>query len=113
MDNRGIQVLMRNVETDQLMIALKGATDQVKDKFFGNMSERARSMFKDDMEAKGPMRITDVEGNVVFSDRANGGTITWNGRLYNGERAATGVYLIFASNDDGSQTKVAKLLFVN
>ena len=61
MDNRGIQVLMRNVETDQLMIALKGATDQVKDKFFGNMSERARSMFKDDMEAKGPMRITDVE----------------------------------------------------
>ena len=61
MDNRGIQVLMRNVETDQLMVALKGATDQVKDKFFGNMSERARSMFKDDMEAKGPMRITDVE----------------------------------------------------
>ncbi|MEN9768444.1 MAG: Flagellar motor switch protein FliG [Pseudomonadota bacterium] len=61
MDNRGIQVLMRNVDTDQLMIALKGASDQVKDKFFGNMSERARSMFKDDMEAKGPMRITDVE----------------------------------------------------
>lgn len=61
MDNRGIQVLMRNVDTDQLMIALKGATEAVKDKFFGNMSERARSMFKDDMEAKGPMRITDVE----------------------------------------------------
>jgi len=61
MDNRGIQVLMRNVETDQLMIALKGATEMVKEKFFGNMSERARSMFKDDMEAKGPMRITDVE----------------------------------------------------
>jgi flagellar motor switch protein FliG len=61
MDNRGIQVLMRNVDTDQLMIALKGATEPVKDKFFGNMSERARSMFKDDMEAKGPMRITDVE----------------------------------------------------
>jgi flagellar motor switch protein FliG len=39
----------------------KGASDLVKDKFFGNMSERARSMFKDDMEAKGPMRITDVE----------------------------------------------------
>eukprot|EP01036_Dinobryon_divergens_P009668 gene9668-12934_t len=40
-DNRGIQVLMRNVEPDQLMIALKGANDAVKDKFFGNMSERA------------------------------------------------------------------------
>jgi flagellar motor switch protein FliG len=61
MENRGIQLLMRNVDTDQLMIALKGATEAVKDKFFGNMSERARSMFKDDMEAKGPMRITDVE----------------------------------------------------
>ncbi len=61
MDNRGIQTLMRNVDTDQLMIALKGATEHVKEKFFGNMSERARSMFKDDMEAKGPMRITDVE----------------------------------------------------
>lgn len=61
MDNRGVQVLMRNVDTDQLMIALKGASDPVKDKFFGNMSERARSMFKDDMDAKGPMRITDVE----------------------------------------------------
>jgi flagellar motor switch protein FliG len=61
MENRGIQVLMRNIDTDQLMIALKGASEPVKDKFFGNMSERARSMFKDDMEAKGPMRITDVE----------------------------------------------------
>ena len=60
-ENRGIQVLMRNVEPDQLMIALKGANDAVKDKFFGNMSERARSMFKDDMEAKGPTRIADVE----------------------------------------------------
>jgi len=61
MDNRGIQTLMRNIDTDQLMIALKGASDEVKDKFFGNMSERARSMFKDDMDAKGAMRITDVE----------------------------------------------------
>ena len=60
-DNRGIQVLMRNVEPDMLMIALKGAPDFVKDKFFDNMSARARVMFVDDMEAKGPLRITDVE----------------------------------------------------
>ena len=60
-DNRGIQVLMRNVEPDLLMIGLKGASDAVKDKFFGNMSERARGMFRDDMEAKGPLRIADVE----------------------------------------------------
>ena len=60
-DNRGIQVLMRNVEPDLLMIGLKGANDAVKEKFFGNMSERARGMFRDDMEAKGPLRIADVE----------------------------------------------------
>lgn len=60
-DNRGIQVLMRNVEPDLLMIGLKGASEVVKDKFFGNMSERARGMFRDDMEAKGPLRLADVE----------------------------------------------------
>ncbi len=60
-NNKGIQVIMRNVEPDMLMIALKGATDDVKTKFLENMSERARGMFKDDMEAKGPMRLADVE----------------------------------------------------
>jgi flagellar motor switch protein FliG len=60
-DNKGIQVIMRNVEPDLMMKALKGASDEVKDKFLGNMSERARGMFKDDMEAMGPMRLSDVE----------------------------------------------------
>lgn len=60
-DNRSIQVLMRGVEPDLLMVGLKGADDAVKDKFFDNMSSRARSMFIDDMEAKGPMRLADVE----------------------------------------------------
>ena len=60
-DNRGIQALMRAVEPDLLMTALKGAADVVKDKFLGNMSSRARGMFLDDMEAKGPLRMTEVE----------------------------------------------------
>jgi flagellar motor switch protein FliG len=60
-DNKGIQVLMRNIEPDLMMSALKGANEEVKEKFFSNMSERARGMFKDDMEAKGPMRLADVE----------------------------------------------------
>ena len=60
-DNRSIQVIMRAVEPDLLMVGLKGADEGVKNKFFGNMSTRARSMFVDDMEAKGPMRLADVE----------------------------------------------------
>ena len=60
-DNKGIQVLMRNVEPDQLMIALKGASEEVVARFMDNMSERARGMFRDDMEAKGPVRLADVE----------------------------------------------------
>ena len=60
-DNRTIQTLMRAVEPDLLMVALKGADEEVKGKFLGNMSTRARSMFVDDMEAKGPMRLADVE----------------------------------------------------
>ena len=44
-----------------LMTALKGAHEEVKDKFLSNMSQRAKIMFLDDMEAKGPIRITDVE----------------------------------------------------
>ncbi|MBM3397490.1 MAG: flagellar motor switch protein FliG [Betaproteobacteria bacterium] len=60
-DNRAIQILMRNIEPDLLMTALKGAPEFVKDKFFDNMSSRARVMFIDEMEAKGPLRLTDVE----------------------------------------------------
>ena len=60
-DNRSIQVIMRAVEPDLLMVALKGADEGVRAKFFDNMSTRARSMFIDDMEAKGPMRLADVE----------------------------------------------------
>jgi flagellar motor switch protein FliG len=60
-DNKGIQVLMRNVEPDMLMVALKGASEDVMARFMDNMSERARGMFRDDMEAKGPVRLADVE----------------------------------------------------
>jgi flagellar motor switch protein FliG len=60
-DNKSIQVLMRNIETDLLMTALKGADEEVKDKFLENMSKRAAEMFLDDMEAKGPIRLSEAE----------------------------------------------------
>jgi flagellar motor switch protein FliG len=60
-DNKGIAKIMANVEPDMMMKALKGASEAVKEKFLGSMSERARGMFHDDMEALPPMRLSDVE----------------------------------------------------
>ena len=60
-DNRSIQTLLRSVEQDMLMSALRGADERTKDKFLSNMSERARDLLVDDMEAKGPIRVSEVE----------------------------------------------------
>jgi len=60
-DDRGIQALVREVTSDVLVTALKGADEAVQDKVFGNMSKRAAELLRDDLEAKGPVRITDVE----------------------------------------------------
>ena len=60
-DDRGIQALVREVTTDILVIALKGADQALQDKIFKNMSKRAGEMLKSDLEAKGPVRIAEVE----------------------------------------------------
>ena len=59
------------------------------------------------------IKITDVQGNLVFNTRANGGTAVWNGLTFSGKRAASGVYLVFCANTDGTQTKVTKILMIN
>jgi flagellar motor switch protein FliG len=56
-----IQVLLRSVEKDKLPIALKGASDKIKELFLGNMSERAGKMLRDDIAALGPVRLRDVD----------------------------------------------------
>ena len=60
-DGSGIQTLLRQVEKDQLALALKGASDDVKSLFLQNMSERAGKMMQEDMEAMGPVRLRDVD----------------------------------------------------
>jgi flagellar motor switch protein FliG len=60
-DDRGLQELLREVPSDKLIIALKAADEKLKQKFFKNMSERAAQMMKDDLEAKGPVRLSEVE----------------------------------------------------
>jgi len=60
-EDRGMQELLREIPSEQLILALKGADEEVKNKFFKGMSERAGQMVKDDLEAKGPVRLSEVE----------------------------------------------------
>ncbi|MFH1160816.1 MAG: T9SS type A sorting domain-containing protein, partial [bacterium] len=59
------------------------------------------------------VRITDVNGALVYSTRAEGGQAIWNGRNFSGKKARTGVYLVFASDDKGNEKVVTKILIVN
>ena len=61
LDDRGIQTLLREVSSESLLLALKGADEAMKDKIFKNMSKRAAEMLRDDLEAKGPVRLSEVE----------------------------------------------------
>src|SRR6201994_3085509 len=80
LDPGSIQTLLRGVEKDKLALALKGATDGLRDTFFSNMSERAGKILRDDMEAMGPVRLKDVDEAQmrmvnVAKDLANKGEI--------------------------------------
>lgn len=59
------------------------------------------------------VKITDINGNLIYEAVAEGGQATWNGYDFNGRRASSGVYLVFISNEDGSETIVTKILFLN
>ncbi len=60
-EDRGIQALLREVSSEVLIVALKGADDELKEKIFKNMSKRAAELLRDDLETKPPMRLADVE----------------------------------------------------
>ncbi len=80
LDPGSIQTLLRNVEKDKLALALKGATDSLRDVFFSNMSERAGKILREDMESMGPVRLKDVDEAQmrmvnVAKDLANKGEI--------------------------------------
>ncbi len=60
-DDRGVQTMMREVSTDLLSLALKGVDEEFQQKFLGNMSARAAEMLVEDMEAKGPVKLSEVE----------------------------------------------------
>jgi len=60
-DDRGIQVILREVQSESLIVALKGTSEEMRDKIFKNMSQRAAEMMREDLESKGPVRLSEVE----------------------------------------------------
>jgi flagellar motor switch protein FliG len=71
-DDRGIQLILKEVNTEDLSLALKTATNALKEKMFSNMSQRASKILKEEMEIKGPVKVSEVElaqRNVVIVAR--------------------------------------------
>ncbi|MGA0611542.1 flagellar motor switch protein FliG [Caldimonas sp. KR1-144] len=60
-DDRGIQALLKEVQSESLIIALKGATPELREKIFSNMSTRAAETLREDLESRGPVRVSEVE----------------------------------------------------
>ena len=61
LDDRSIQMLLREVQSESLIVALKGTSQEMRDKIFKNMSSRAAEALREDLEAKGPVRLSEVE----------------------------------------------------
>ena len=84
-DDRGIQSLLREVQSESLIVALKGASEELREKGFKNMSQRAAEMLRDDLEAKGPVRVSEVESEQkeilkIVRRMADEGTIVLGGK---------------------------------
>ncbi|MDD2721910.1 MAG: flagellar motor switch protein FliG [Gallionella sp.] len=62
-DDRGIQLILREVQSESLIFALKGASEELREKIFKNMSQRAAEMMREDLESKGPVKLSEVEAN--------------------------------------------------
>lgn len=65
------------------------------------------------LKANSFCKVADAAGNLIWQDYANGGTFTWDGKDFYGNRPATGVYFVFASDEAGKKKKVAKILFIH
>ena len=59
------------------------------------------------------VRITDISGRLVYTGKAEGGQAVWDGNTMTGHKVHTGIYLVFASNEDGSEKVVTKILVIN
>ena len=65
------------------------------------------------LSANSNVKITDISGTVIFETKSDGGQAIWNGRSLNGQKAQTGVYLVYCSDETGKNTCVTKMAFIN
>jgi len=106
--------------TDKGLISYKSTAIDGKDNF-GNVyvyPNPVREDYQGEIVITGlvgnvNVKITDINGNIVFETTALGGQAIWDGRTFSGNRVRTGVYMIFCTNEDGSQTHITKLLVIN
>jgi len=108
------------IGTDRGLLSFRGTSTEGTDKFSGVYAYP--NPVKEDYEGmigiKGlvtnaQVRITDIEGNLIFSTIAEGGEAVWDGRNFNGRKARTGVYLVHAGNAKGSEKIVTKILIIH
>lgn len=105
--------------TDKGMVSYRGTSTEASDDLskvyvFPNP---VRPGFEDDVKISGlvdeaNIKITDIEGNLVYETTSEGGTVLWDTRAFGKYKVASGVYMIFISSEDGTQTKVKKLMIV-
>lgn len=108
------------IATDRGLISFKGSATRGGE-VYGNVyaypnpvrPNYSGPIFITGLLTNSQVKITDVSGNLIFETIAEGGQATWNGSNFSGRRASSGVYLVYLTNDDGSQTAVAKILIVN
>ena len=105
--------------TDQGLVSYKGTATEGGDTFSGVYAYP--NPVKEDYEgligikglvANAQVRITDVEGNLIYSTQAEGGLAVWDGKNFDRRKAKSGVYLVYAGNDKGTQKIVTKILII-
>lgn len=109
------------VATDEGIVSYRGDATEAEDTYADKVyafPNPVRPNYKGPISIKGlvndaDVKITDMAGRLVYQTKANGGQATWDGNGFDGERAKSGVYLVFTTNTDGSKTKVTKVMIVN
>ena len=108
------------IGTDRGLLSFRGTATEGGDKF-SNVYAYPNPVKEDyngligikGLVTSAQVRITDIEGNLIYSTVANGGEAVWDGKNFNGRKARTGVYLVHAGNDKGSERIVTKILIIN